>query len=187
MDEYLNFLEKFITQSVKEKLGNPVWHVHDGKPPEEKNVISYAVLLNLVSASNAESQDVIWKFVQNFNPKVTQKSHPILNSLVSKAIIYFKDIVKPKKKFRKPNDVETKAFKDLINTLDQINDNQSPAEIQTEVFSIGKKYYEKDKLREWFKTIYEVVFGDEQGPRMGSFIKFYGVKETKKLIEERIK
>ena len=187
VDEYLNFLEKFITQSVKEKLGNPVWHVHDGKPPEEKNVISYAVLLNLVSASNAESQDVIWKFVQNFNPKVTQKSHPILNSLVSKAIIYFKDIVKPKKKFRKPNDVETKAFKDLINTLDQINDNQSPAEIQTEVFSIGKKYYEKDKLREWFKTIYEVIFGDEQGPRMGSFIKFYGVQETKKLIEERIK
>ena len=75
VDEYLNFLEKFITQSVKEKLGNPVWHVHDSKPPEEKNVISYAVLLNLVSASNAESQDVIWKFVQNFNPKVTQKSH----------------------------------------------------------------------------------------------------------------
>ena len=41
-------------------------------------------------------------------------------------------------------------------------------------------------MRDWFKLIYEVVFGEENGPRMGFFISFFGVKETKQLIEEKI-
>ena len=67
VDEYLTFLEKFEYQDVKEQLGNPVWHVHNGNPPKEKNVISFGVLLNLVSASNAESEEVLWKFIINYN------------------------------------------------------------------------------------------------------------------------
>jgi len=42
VDEYLSFLEKFETQPIKEQLGNPVWHVHNGVPPKEK------ILLTLV-------------------------------------------------------------------------------------------------------------------------------------------
>ena len=97
VDEYLNFLEKFIDQDIKEKLGNPVWHVHNGKPPVEKIIISFAVLLNLVSASNAEDQDIIWKFIKNYNTKLNKDEFPILKTLIGKAIVYYKDIVKPKK------------------------------------------------------------------------------------------
>tara|TARA_B100000035_G_scaffold53548_1_gene42033 strand:- start:2423 stop:3046 length:624 start_codon:yes stop_codon:yes gene_type:complete len=187
VDEYLTFLEKFENQEVKEKLGNPVWHVHNGNPPKEKNVISFGVLLNLVSASNAESEEVLWKFIKNYNSKINRDDHPILEKLIKNAIQYFNDIVKPLKKYRIANANENKAISELISVLKEMPDGKDPAQIQTEVFSVGKNYYPKEKLRDWFKAIYEIVFGDEQGPRMGSFISFFGRKETIKLLEDSLK
>ena len=187
VDEYLSFLEKFQKQETKEQLGNPVWHVHNGIPPKEKNVITFGVLLNLVSASNAENEEVLWKYIKNYNSKIIKDEHPILDKLIKNAIQYFNDIVKPLKKYRSANENENKAILDLISVLKEMPEGKEPAEIQTEVFSVGKKYYSKDKLRDWFKAIYEIVFGDEQGPRMGSFISFFGRKETIKLLEDSLK
>ena len=186
VDEYLSFLEKYQVQEIKEKLGNPVWHVHNGNPPKEKNVISYGVLLNLVSASNAESEEVLWKFIKNYNPKIIQEDHPILQKLIKNTIQYFNDVVKPLKKFRKPNENEQLALLELIEVLKKLPDHSDSSQFQTEVFTVGKKYYSKDKLRDWFKAIYEIVFGDQQGPRMGSFISFFGRKETIKLLKDSL-
>ena len=187
VDEYLTFLEKFEQQEIKEQLGNPVWHVHNGQPPKEKNVISFGVLLNLVSASNAENEEVLWKFIKNYNSKIIKDQHPILQKLILNAIQYFNDIVKPLKKYRSANENEKKALSALIEVLKTMPDGLDPSTIQTEVFTVGKNYYPKEKLRDWFKAIYEIVFGDEQGPRMGSFISFFGRKETIQLLEESLK
>jgi len=187
VDEYLTFLEKFEDQEIKEQLGNPVWHVHNGNPPKEKNVITFGVLLNLVSASNAESEDVLWKFIKNYNSNIVKENHPILQKLIQNAIQYFNDIVKPSKKYRSADENEKKALLDLIEVLKRMPDGKDPAEIQTEVFTVGKNYYPKEKLRDWFKAIYEIVFGDEQGPRIGSFISFFGRHETIKLLEDSLK
>ena len=75
----------------------------------------------------------------------------------------------------------------LINTLDKCNDEMSPEDIQTLIYTTGKENGYSKNLRDWFKLIYEVVFGDENGPRMGFFISFFGVKETKDLIKNKIK
>jgi len=61
-----------------------------------------------------------------------------------------------------------------------------PEEIQTIVYSVGKENGYEKNLREWFKLIYQVLFGDIDGPRMGYFISFFGVQETLKLIKEKI-
>ena len=74
----------------------------------------------------------------------------------------------------------------LINALDDCNDEMKPEDIQTKIYSVGKENGYKDNLRNWFKLIYEVVFGDENGPRLGFFISFFGIKETKELIIEKI-
>ena len=63
----------------------------------------------------------------------------------------------------------------------------SPEDIQILIYSTGKQNGYLDNLRDWFKLIYEVVFGDENGPRMGFFISFFGVNETKQLIKDKIK
>jgi lysyl-tRNA synthetase class 1 len=55
-------------------------------------------------------------------------------------------------------------------------------ELQTIVYEIGKTHGFADKLRDWFKAIYEVLLGQSQGPRFGSFIALYGIEETRTLI-----
>jgi len=187
VDEYLTNIDKFSEQDDKQKLLNPVWHVHNGNPPKEKSVMPFSVLLNLVGTSNAADKDVLWKFIKKNKKDIKVSDHPILDSLVGYALKYFESIVKPNKKYRKPNDKEKKALQDLVKRLKDCKEEMDPEAIQTIVYSVGKDNGYSDNLREWFKAIYEIIFGDKDGPRMGFFISFFGVKESIELINKYIK
>ena len=187
VDEYLSYVEKYPTQEKKEQLLNPVWHVHNGNPPKEKIVMPFSMLLNLVGSSNAKNKDILWKFINRFHKEIKPKDHKILDGLTNYAINYFKDKVEPKKNFKKPSVDEKKALEKLINKLKEIEKSLSPEEIQTLVYTVGKENGYQKNLRDWFKLIYQVVFGEENGPRMGFFISFFGLKETIELISNKIK
>ena len=187
VDEYLDNIEKTKTQNELQLLMNPVWHVHNSKVPNEDMIMSFSMLLNLVETSNADNKDLLWKFVKKYKTNISEKNHPIFDNLVGYAIKYFNHVIKLKKKYKKPNKEEKLALEALIKSLDKCNDKMSPEDIQTIIYSTGKENGYSERLRDWFKLIYEVVFGDENGPRMGFFISFFGVNETKDLIINKIK
>ncbi len=187
VDEYLDFIEKAKTQDELQTLMNPVWHVHDGKIPDEKLIMSFSMLLNLAETSNADTKELLWKFVKKYKSDINEKNYPIFDGLVGYAIKYFKDVIKSQKNYKKPNKDEKLALEALIKTLEKCNDKMSPEDIQTLIYSTGKENGYSENLRDWFKLIYQVVFGDENGPRMGFFISFFGVNETKDLIINKIK
>ena len=166
---------------------NPAWHVHNGKMPKEEMIMTFSMLLNLVETSNADSKELLWKFVKKYKKNILEKNHPIFDNLIEYAIKYFNDVIKLQKKYKKPDEKEKKALKALIKTLQNCNDQMTPENIQTLIYSTGKENGYEENLRDWFKLIYEVVFGDENGPRMGFFISFFGVSETKQLIKDKIK
>ena len=116
-----------------------------------------------------------------------KKNHPIFDKLIEYAIKYFNDVIKKNKKYKIPNEAEKKALLALIQILEKCDDNMKPEDIQTHIYTAGKENGYKEKLRDWFKLIYEVVFGDENGPRIGFFISFFGVKEMRELIKDKIK
>ena len=186
VDEYLDFIEKGKTQDQQQTLLNPVWHVHEGVMPKENSIMSFSMLLNLVETSNADNKELLWKFVKKYKKNISEKEHPIFDKLIGYAIKYYNDIIKLNKKYKKPNDSEKVALEALIKTLDSCNDDMSPEDIQTKIYSAGKENGYKENLRDWFKLIYEVIFGVENGPRLGFFISFFGVNETKKLIKQKI-
>ena len=187
VDDYLTNIEKFPSQQPKDQISNPVWHVHNGTPPQEKIVMPFSMLLNLVGSSNADNKEVLWKFINRFHKEINPRDYKILDGLTEYAINYFKDNVEPFKKFKKPNSNEKKALENLVQKLKKIDQSLSPEEIQTQVYTVGKENGYEKNLRDWFKLIYEVVFGDENGPRMGFFISFFGLKETIELINDKIK
>ena len=186
VDEYLDLIEKSKKQDARELLLNPLWHVHNGNIPSEDNIMSFSMLLNLVETSNASSEEILWKFVKNYKTNVAKNNFPIFNNLIKYSIKYFNDVVKQNKKYKKPNSLEMKALLDLISKLENCSDNMKPEDIQTEIYTVGKNNGYKENLREWFKLIYEVVFGVENGPRLGFFISFFGRKEMISLIKEKI-
>jgi lysyl-tRNA synthetase class 1 len=186
VDEYLTCIQKFSIQKQNEKILNPVWHVHNGKPPSEKIVMPFSMLLNIVGSSNAKNKDVLWKFINKFHKEINPKNHKILDELTNYAINYFEDEVEPNKKFKKPNNNEKKALQNLILQLKKVSQTTPAEDIQTIIYSTGKENGYQENLRDWFKLIYQVTFGEENGPRMGFFISFFGVKETIDLMEKKL-
>ena len=186
VDEYLDLIDKSKNQDEKQLILNPVWHVHNGKVPKEEMIMTFSMLLNLVETSNANSKDLLWKFVKKYKSSIKEENFPIFDRLIEYSIKFFNKVIKENKKYKKPNSNEKKALEALIKTLSDCNDKMLPEEIQTRIYSAGKENGYKDNLRDWFKLIYEVVFGDENGPRLGFFISFFGIQETKELISEKI-
>ena len=97
VDEYLSLIEKFPGQKIKDQLSNPVWHIHNGKPPNEKIVMSFSMLLNLVGSSNADDKKILWKFINRFHKNVNPKTNPILDSLTSMLLNFLKINLNQKK------------------------------------------------------------------------------------------
>jgi lysyl-tRNA synthetase class 1 len=194
VDDYQQFLEGYQRQDTKQQLGNPVWHIHAGKPPKPDVPISFSMLLTLVSSSNAENAETLWGFIGRYRPGVTPKSHPKLGALVEYAIHYFRDFVLPAKKFREPNEAERKALGDLRDALSQLPTDSSAEDIQNVVYEIGRRPPFLDAAKkskdgrpgvslDWFNMLYQVLLGQEKGPRFGSFAAIYGLRNTVEMID----
>jgi lysyl-tRNA synthetase, class I len=181
VDEYLAYLDKYPKEEAKAKLENPAWHIHVGHPPEAELPISFALLLNLVSVSNAEDTATLWGFIRKYAPGATPEEHPILDHLVGYALAYYRDFVMPAKTYRLPTDKERKALEALADELGKVAPGASGEELQNIVYAVGKAH-NFEPLRAWFAALYEVLLGQSQGPRFGGFIELYGVENTRALI-----
>ena len=68
--------------------------------------MTFSMLLNLVETSNADSKDLLWKFVKKYKPDISETNFPIFDALVGYAIKYFNDVIKAQKKYKTPNESE---------------------------------------------------------------------------------
>jgi lysyl-tRNA synthetase class 1 len=196
VDEYQQYLEGYGRQDAKQRLSNPVWHIHSGEPPKADMPISFSMLLTLVASSNAKNAETLWGFIGRYRPGVTPQTHPKLDALVGYAIHYFRDFVLPHKKFLEPSTGERAALQDLRDALSQLPDDAPAQEIQDVVYEIGRREPFLDKSGkvnpkdgkpgvslDWFNMLYQVLLGQEKGPRFGSFVAVYGIKNTVDMID----
>jgi len=198
VDEYLTFTQKYPAMPVEQQLANPAWHIHSGNVPETDNPVPFAMLLNLVSASNAETKDVLWAFISRQAPGVTPDNHPDLDKLVGYAIRYFDDFVKPAKVYHVPDDIERAALEALDARLADLPADADGATIQDAVLDVGRaiERYQDPKKKSpdggpgvsvaWFSALYKLLLGQERGPRFGSFVALYGIAETRALIAKAL-
>ncbi|HEX4768437.1 MAG TPA: lysine--tRNA ligase [Lichenihabitans sp.] len=209
VDDYLGFLDAYGRQAWRERLGNPAWHIHSGTPPEPERLapaegepgtpVSFAMLLNLATVANSEDPAVLWGFLRRYAPTVSPASHPRLDRLVGYAVRYFEDFVRPAKRYRAPDDVEREALFRLDAALGARPMAASAEEIQTMLYDVARPIprYQDVKAKaatperpgvsnEWFNMLYQVLLGEERGPRFGSFVALYGVAETRVLIRKAL-
>src|SRR5258705_226350 len=194
VDDYQQFLDGFSRQDARQQLANPVWHIHAGHPPAADMPVTFQMLLTLVSSSNAENAATLWGFIGRYRPGVTPQTHPRLDAMVGYAINYYRDFVAPAKKFREPTDTERVALQDLRDALSQLPANASAEEIQNVVYEIGRREPLLDPVQkgkdgrpgvslDWFNMLYQVLLGQEKGPRFGSFVAVYGLANSLTMID----
>lgn len=198
VDEYYTFLAAYPKQDWKERLGNPVWHMHDGNPPAIDLPVPFSLLLNLVSASNAQNKNVLWGFISRHVSGVTPETHPELDRLTGYAIRYFDDFVKPTKTFRAADNVERAALAELSQALASLPAGATGEAIQNAALNVARRierYQDHSKQSPeggpgvsgaFFQMIYQVLIGQERGPRFGSFVALYGIEETRALIQKAL-
>ncbi|HVC63705.1 MAG TPA: lysine--tRNA ligase [Acetobacteraceae bacterium] len=181
-DEYLANAEKARIQPPEEAMANPAWHIHAGQVPESAHSpVSFAMLLNLASVVNAESADILWGFIRRYNPHATPEAMPFLARLVGYAVAYYRDFVRPAKRFRAPDAAEQTALADLADTLAALPAETAAEDIQNAIYAVGKRHPFAE-LRAWFACLYQVLLGQPDGPRFGQFVALYGIAETVTLI-----
>ena len=186
VDDYLVELQRHVSQDAKEQLSNGVWHVHDGAPPEPEPGVTFNMLLNLVSVCHSDDPVVLWHYITRHAPAATPGTSPILDNLVRFAIAYYTDFVLPTKHYRQATAEERAALADLRSVLADMSADASADDIQTDVYEVGKRHECFGSLRDWFEALYQILLGQDSGPRMGSFIALYGLDETLALLDRAI-
>ena len=182
-DEYIANAGREPSQADADKRGNPAWHIQGGRPAAAESPVSFAMLLNLASVANADTPDILWGFIRRYSEGASPDAMPFLDRLVHHAIAYYRDFVRPAKHYRLPTEAERAALVDLAETLRGIDAAPDAEAIQNIVFEVGKRHGFGDRLRDWFGCLYQVLLGQQEGPRFGGFVTLYGIGETIALIE----
>jgi len=186
VDDYWQFRAAYADQPIEQKLGNPVHHIHNGPPPAEALPVTFGLLLNLVGVMGAgATREQVWAYLRNYVPNATPEAYPALDTLIDKALAYNRDFVAPTLLRRAPAAAEAVALQALDDALAKLASADAET-IQNEVYEIGKAHFGKERLRDWFKALYETLLGSSQGPRMGSFIALYGIENSRALIAQAL-
>ncbi len=198
VDDYYQFVSAYQRQELRQQLQNPVWHIHNGTPPAKGVPVPFAMLINLVSASNASNASTLWGFITRYAPGVTAETDPELDQLVGYALRYYEDFVRPAKTFRAPDAVEREALESLDAAFAALPADADGEAIQNALLDVARpidRYQDHKKTGpqggpgvsgEWFQALYQILIGQEKGPRFGSFAALYGLAETRALIRDAL-
>ncbi|MEM6712082.1 MAG: lysine--tRNA ligase [Pseudomonadota bacterium] len=191
VDEYFQHVSAFERQDADKKLSNAAWHIHSGDVKAVELPVGFSMLLNLASAANTEDEDVLWGFITRYGTGLKKGDNPAFDPLVTSAVRYFKDRVKPFKQYRRPTEEERAALEDLNSKLALLK-GADAATIQDAVYDVGRSHFPDPSKKGpgggpgvslgWFAALYQILLGEEKGPRFGSFVGLYGVAETRELI-----
>lgn len=182
VDDYYTSVGSFPSQTLAQQLENPTWHIHGGTPPREDGLPSFSLILNLASVCHAEDPAVLWHYLGRYRPGATPESSPALAALVDFAIRYYHDQIKPALRYRQPTVEEAAALSELADEIAALPADSTAETIQTTIYEVGKRHPGLGDLRAWFQALYQILLGQDQGPRMGSFVALYGLAETVALI-----
>ena len=186
VDEFIGNAAKLPGQDEAARAVNPAWHVLGHTDAGGASPVPFGMLLNLASVVNADTPDMLWGFLRRYSPDAAPGASPFFDALVGHAIRYYQDFVRPQKSFRAATPVERAALQDLAGALRALSAGETPEAIQDVVYEVGKRH-DFPGLKDWFGCLYQVLLGQQEGPRFGGFVALYGVAETVRLIDERLR
>ncbi len=185
MDEYKKYFHNY--NKLDNKIyDNPLWHIHEGKVPSNIYPIEFTNLLNLVTALNTNNKKTVIEFAKTYSKKILEKEEEEeLEKITVFAIAYFEKFILPNLAKVKPNDKEQQAIKKLIDAIEFYEGDLDAETYQSLIYKFGKEIY-PENLRNWFISLYRILFGSDSGPRLGSFFSLHSKTEVIKILKNPI-
>ena len=180
VDEYLAYLAKYPERGAEGEAREPgLAHPRRRIRRKAELPISFALLLNLVSVSNAEDKATLWGFIRKYAPDATPAGAPGARSsrrLRARLLPRLREAGEDLSRADRAR--SARRCRRSPAELGKVAPGASGEELQNIVYAVGKAHA-FEPLRAWFSALYEVLLGQAQGPRFGGFIELYGVDNTR--------
>ncbi len=150
---------------------------------QDENIITYSLIYNLAIALNTDDQKVVKEYLLKYQPGINENIE-YYDQLIDEVLNYYRDIYLPQKTEEAPDHAHDDALQDLLESLKAWRDSGAgvTAEMaQNSAFQAAKKH--DLKMKDWFKTLYQVFLGQSSGPKIGSFIVLVGLDRSIKTLE----
>jgi lysyl-tRNA synthetase, class I len=184
VDDYLAALSRYPEIEEDKRPEQDVWHIGNrgAEVPEYGAQVNFSMANNLISALGADEAELLVDYIERYDESAA--SYPdVTRSLVEKGLNYYRDFILPNKKFRQPNAEERAIFEQLVDKLEGA-EALDEGELQAIPFDIARAAEMEPK--DLFRLFYEVVLGQERGPRFGSFAKMVGVEKVREMVREKV-
>lgn len=183
VDDYLAALRCYPAVAKEQQPEQALWHIgrRGADVPEYASRVNFSTINNLIATLGVDSGAVLGDYLERYDaaaaayPQVTQ-------ALVEKGLNYYRDMVLPNKQFRPPSDEERVLLGQLAERLSAAN-GASEEELQAIPFDLARENGMNPKAL--FRMFYEVVLGQEQGPRFGSLVQLVGKEQVVKMVREK--
>jgi len=184
VDDYLDALRRFPEVDAEKKPEQDVWHIgqRGANVPEYGAQVNFSMVNNLISALGADSAELLVDYLLRYDEQAT--SYPdVLQDLVEKGLNYYRDFVLPNKTFRQADDQERALLLQIAEKIQGVDASDENA-LQSIPFDIARAADMEPK--DLFRLFYEVVLGQERGPRFGSFARMVGVDTIRDMVHARL-
>jgi lysyl-tRNA synthetase, class I len=181
VDDYLTGVKNYPALAADKQPDTPVWHLFEGgeKIPSYGSSINFSVINNLISAIGADDKALIMEYLKRYDADL-DVHQGLVPDLVDKAMAYYQDFILPQKQYRTPTPAEKEMLGQLRRDL-AAYEGQAEADMQTLPFSVAKMFGMAPK--DFFLMFYEVVFGQERGPRFGTFVQLVGKEQALAMLD----
>ena len=183
VDDYLAALRAYPEIPEEERPESELWHIHgkgEGVPRYGSRVDSTAVN-NLISALGIDSTGLLKEYLGRYDSTVAG-NEAMVEELIGKGMNYYKDRVLPGKKYRAPSPEERGLLAEMRERLSHC-ENGDEQTWQAIPFDVARAAGKEPK--ELFRAFYEVVLGQERGPRFGSFVSLVGKERVLDMLAEK--
>ena len=194
VDEYQQYLEAYHRQDGRQRLTNPVWHIHSGAPPQGRHAdhVLHAADAG-VFLQRGECRDAV-----GLHRPLPSRRDAADASQARRAGGLCHPLFP---RFRAADEEIPRAGRDRARGLDRparravaacrrrragedpgsgLRDRPARAVPRSQEAGQG---WPPGVALDWFNMLYQVLLGQEKGPRFGSFVAVYGLNNTVEMID----
>jgi lysyl-tRNA synthetase class 1 len=185
--EYLRHRKSFSDQKEAKQMCSPLWFIHqdeisNGNAPSMCSSVDYSMILNLVSVLGAEEPDVVWEYILEYDPKA-QDDEAVLRPLIGSALMYHQDFLVHEKVYERPQGDMLEAVNQFVSWLESYSGDDA-VEIQNAAYKVTNDLGVNQKM--FFQSMYKLLVGRPQGPRLGTFVKLFGIQSSIDLAKKNL-
>jgi lysyl-tRNA synthetase class 1 len=147
--------------------------------------VPYSLIGDLVMSLGTDDPALLREYLVKYQPDLAANP-AYLERLIADALTYTREVLLPHRTVEAAGHELDAALRTLVERLRAAGGPPAPdAEtLQTLVFQVAKDTGTQPK--EWFRTLYRILLGRSQGPRIGSFIALLGIEAAVERIERHL-